>query len=234
MQTLEIRWFWKIETAPARSSKQTASSYPKCLPIQGHNPDFTGDGVGTKVRTMTCSRARFLLASLLLCSNGLAQGVCGIKASQPCFAEDDKAFDDAKPLSRQVIRVMLRTSMRESDANDLLQTTAKPEGPGSLFKAIPVRLNEANTLWLLAVGTAPPTTGADNGHFWLVDLSSPRPRATMLAPANYVNLLDTKHNGYRDVETEWCSPNECIYLKYKYARGRYRRFRVIDTPNVER
>jgi len=183
---------------------------------------------------MTCSPAKFLLSSLLLCSNGLGQSVCGIKHSQPCFAESDKAFDGAKPLSRQIIRVMLRTSMSKSDADDLLKATPEPGAPGALFEAIPVRLNEANTQWLLAVGTAPPTTGADNGHFWLIDLSKPRPRATELAPANYVDLLDAKHNGYRDVETEWCSPNECTYMKYKYARGRYRRFQVIDTPNVGR
>lgn len=181
---------------------------------------------------MTCCRAPLLLASLLLCSNGLAQSVCGMKSSQPCFAEGDKAFGDAKPLSRQILRVMLRASMSDSDARDVLKTTPRPEAPGSLFEAIPVRLSEANTQWLLAVGTAPPTTGADNGHFWLVDLSKRVPRSTMLAPANYVNLLDTKHHGCRDVETEWCSPNECIYMKYRYARGRYRRFRVVHTANV--
>jgi hypothetical protein len=186
------------------------------------------------MRTMTCGLARMLLASLLLCSNGLAQGVCGMKASQPCFAEDDKAFDAAKPLSRQVVRLIMRTLMSQSDVEDLLQTTPTPEAPGSLFKAIPVRLSEAHPQWLLAVGTAFSTSGADNGHFWLVDLSSPRPRATMLAPANYVDLLDARHNGYRDVETEWCSPNECIYMRYKYARGTYRRVRVMHTENVER
>jgi len=183
---------------------------------------------------MTPSSAKFFLASVLLCSNGLSQSVCGVRASQPCFAEDDKAFSKAKPLSRQIIQVMLRTSMRESDVADLLQITNQPEAPGSLFKAIPVRLSEANTKWLLAVGTAPPTTGADNGHFWLVDLSKSKPRAVLLAPANYVDLLDSKHNRYRDIETEWCSPNECIYVKYRYARGRYRKFQVIDKVNVER
>jgi len=182
---------------------------------------------------MTCVLLRSLLASLLLCSSGLAQGVCGIKSSQPCFAEVDKAFDDAKPLSSQVVRAMLRTSMSRSDVNELLKITPKPDTPGSLFRAIPVRLDKANSQWLRAVGTALFTTGADNGHFWLIDLSRPSPRATVLAPANYVDLLDTKHNGYRDVETEWCSPNECIYMSYKYARGRYRRFRVMDTANVQ-
>jgi hypothetical protein len=182
---------------------------------------------------MTCSLARFLLGSLLCVQTGLAQSVCGMKDSQPCFAEDDKAFNDAKPLSTQIIRAMLRTLVSEPDVNNLIKTTPKPEAPGSLFKAIPVRLNEANTEWLLAVGTAPPTTGADNGHFWLVDSSGTRPRATMLAPANYVDLLDAKHEGYRDVETEWCSPNECIYMKYKYAQGLYRRFRVVHSVNAQ-
>lgn len=185
---------------------------------------------------MICRLGTVLLASLLLCSNGLAQSVCGIKDSQPCFAESDAAFGDAKPLSRQMVRVMLRaSSMSNSDVNDLLKATPKPEAPGSLFEAIPVQLNAANTQWLLAVGTAPPTTtGADNGHFWLIDLSRRVPRAIMLAPANYVSFLDAMHHGYRDIETEWCSPNECIYMKYKYARGRYRKFRVVDTANVTR
>ena len=178
--------------------------------------------------------AKFLLASVLLCSNGVAQSVCGIKASEPCFAEDDKAFAAAKPLSREIIQVMLRTLMRESDVADLLQTINEPEAPGTLFKAIPVRLNDANTKWLLAVGTAPPTTGADNGHFYLVDLSKSKPHTVVLLPANYVDILDSMHNGYRDVETEWCSPNECIYVKYRFVRGRYRKFQVIDKPNGER
>ena len=183
---------------------------------------------------MTCGLTRFLLTSLLCVQTGLAQSVCGIKISQPCFAEDDKAFNDAKPLSLQIVRVMLQTLMSKSDVNNLLRTTPEPEAPGSLFRGIPVRLNEANAEWLLAVGTAPPTTGADNGHFWLVDPSGLTPRATMLAPANYVDFLDAKHEGYRDVESEWCSPNECIYMKYKYAQGRYRRFRVVHTVNAQR
>jgi len=183
---------------------------------------------------MTRSLARFLIAFLLLYSNGLAQSVCGIKGGQPCFAEVDRAFDDAKPLSRQILRVMLRTSMSKAEVVDLLKTTHDPEAPGALFRAIPVWLNGSHARWLLAVGTAPPTTGADNGHFWLVDLSRATPRATELYPANYVDLLDAKHNGYRDVETEWCSPNECIYTKFKYVRGRYRRFRTINSPNRER
>jgi hypothetical protein len=183
---------------------------------------------------MTYSFAKLLLAMSLLCINGLAQSVCGIRDGQPCFAEDDDAFDRAKPLSRQIIKGMLRTSMTESDVEELLKATPNPEAPGTLFNAIPVRLNEANAPWLLAVGTAPPTTGADNGHFWLVDLSRSKPRAIVLAPANYVALLHSEHNGYRDVETKWCSPNECICTKYRYVRGSYRRFQVIDTVNVER
>jgi hypothetical protein len=182
---------------------------------------------------MTWSLARSLLAAILFCSTGLAQSLCGLEGSQPCFAEDDKVFDGAEPLSREIIQVMLRTLMNESDVNDLLKTTPDPEAPGSLFKAIPVRLNEGNARWLLAVGTAPSTTGADNGHFWLIDLSSRRPVATMLLPANYVDLLDTTHSRYRDVETEWCSPNECIYMQYKYERGRYRRFRVLRTSGPD-
>lgn len=65
---------------------------------------------------MVHSHLRFLLSSVLLCSSGLAQSVCGVKASQPCFAEDDKAFKDAKHLSKQIIWVMLRTLMKKSDA----------------------------------------------------------------------------------------------------------------------
>jgi hypothetical protein len=178
---------------------------------------------------------QFILAfSFLACSDGLAQSVCNVKPSQPCFAEDDRAFSDAVPLSREATTVMLQTVMHSSDVRDLLKVTPKPEAPGALFKAISVQLSASNARWFLAVGTAAPTTGADNGHFWLLDLSRPKPQATLLAPANYVNLLDSRHSGFRDVKTEWCSPNECIYMQYGYIRGRYRRVSVLHTANAAR
>ena len=165
---------------------------------------------------------------LLLGPNGLAQHVCS-EGRQPCYTEQDEAFEGAQRLPRQVIEVMLRTSLSKADVEWLVRTTPTPEAPGSLFRAIPVRLDEAHPQWLLAVGTAPPTSGADNGHFWLVNLSEAMPQATMLAPANYVKLLDTRHHGYNDVETGWCSPNECVYRKYKFAQGRYRMLRETET-----
>jgi hypothetical protein len=181
---------------------------------------------------MTFNVSLVTLVALLFCSTGVAQGICKRKPNQPCFAEDDRAFNRAEPLSREVITVMLRTFMGEPDIRDLLEITPRPEAPGSLFNAIPIKLSSSNARWMLAVGTAPPTTGADNGHFWLIDLSGPRPRAKLLAPANYVDLLESRHGGYRDVQTEWCSPDECIDMLYQNVRGRYRRVQVSHALNA--
>lgn len=181
---------------------------------------------------MTGRTAPFFLAFLLVVPDGLGQSFLS-QPDQRFFAEDDRAFKYALPLTADVVSVMLRSSMAEADVKQLLEATPQPGRPGLLFSATPVKLSDAGDRWLLAVGTSPATSGADNGHFWLVDLSKPTPHAIMLAPANYVKLLDTTHAGHRDVETQWCSPNECIYGEYRFIRGRYHKFRERDIARVQ-
>jgi hypothetical protein len=146
--------------------------------------------------------------------------------TEKMYSEDDKAFTSAQPLSEPTLLVLLKTIMGERDARSLLAQTDAPGRPGILFNAIPVHLKNTGDHWLLAVGTAPPTSGADNGHFWVMNLSGPQPNATFLAPANYVELLKTRTNGYRDLRSVWCSPNQCEYKTFVFSRGRYRQ--ILD------
>lgn len=168
--------------------------------------------------------AKFLLLPLFLASCGWTQNL-HVEGPQQEYVEDDAAFDKAQPLSRELLFAMLRTSMSAVDARWVLSSTPAPGAPGSLFRAIPVRLNQAKPRWLLAVGTAIQTTGADNGHFWLVDPTKVRPQAYMLAPANSVKLLSTAHTGFSDVEASWCSANECLSTTYSFIHGHYRKVR---------
>jgi hypothetical protein len=147
------------------------------------------------------------------------------------YREDDRAFTSAQPLSDATLLVLLETIMGDQDARSVLDQTDAPGEPGTLFKAIPVHLKRADSHWLLAVGTALPTTGADNGHFWVVNLSGPQPEATLLAPANYVVILKTTTNGYRDLRSDWCSPNQCEDKTYIFSRGRYRQISDRWTKN---
>jgi hypothetical protein len=74
--------------------------------------------------------------------------------------------------------------------------------PDRLFFATDAHLGNPNEVDFIVGGIAP-LCAADGGFFWVVRSTPKKPKVILSAAGNYIEVLDTRTHGYRDIRTIW-------------------------------
>jgi hypothetical protein len=74
--------------------------------------------------------------------------------------------------------------------------------PDRLFFATEAHLAKPNEVDFIVGGIAP-LCAANGGFFWVVRSTPKKPKVILFAAGNYIEVLDTKTHGYRDIRTIW-------------------------------
>ena len=174
------------------------------------------------ISTKFCAR---LFSLALVCSSVVAQRTVK-KTIIAEYREDGTNFQPLVSLSPAVLRVLVQQPQMA-----YLRDTKEPH-PENFFKATAIQLNPANTeeVDLLVKGDKTPVTGADNDWFWIVTHAEGKPRVVLYTNGLSVAIFAKVHNGLRDVQSSWNSPNEFIEKSYRYDGKRYLLVGTKDGP----
>jgi hypothetical protein len=89
------------------------------------------------------------------------------------------------------------------------------------FDALEEHLNGSEEADYVVKGNFP-LTGADCDWFWVVRSGLKRPAVLLFENASWLELLESRSRGYKDIRDVWRSPNERVTRVYRYDGERYR------------
>lgn len=180
---------------------------------------------GSILRTAAINQLTRLFALAILSSLANAQHAKGNHVIAE-YREDGTGFEPTISLGPSILKALVQqpqiTYLRDT----------KPPHPEDFFKATRIRLNptDKTEVDLLVMGVRPPVTGVDNNWFWIVKHAESHPQVILYANGLSVALFASVHNGLRDVECHWNSPNEYINNSYRYDGRQYRLVTTREGP----
>jgi hypothetical protein len=128
--------------------------------------------------------------------------------------DDDYGFKGAQRPSDAVLDALLKTP----EADEMREQLEKldREDLRSLFGVVKVHLRDLNETDEVVIGKDP-MSGADNDWFWIVRDMGDHAQVLLFASGNGIDLLKTRTNGYKDIESYWGSAaGDAIYHLYRY------------------
>jgi hypothetical protein len=169
----------------------------------------------------------------LLIGTFLAAGSASAKDSvQPTegrrdlFRVDDARFKNAAPLPKGVLDVL---AAREEAGYARDYTREHPRADlNQFFMAVPLHLSDPGKTDYIVAGLFP-LTGADCNWFWIVRSDGKGFRVVLFANVSYVELLESKTNGFDDIRTVFSLPSESTTRTYRYTGDKYRLLRKTDS-----
>ncbi len=166
-----------------------------------------------------CLRASFVVGVILVFA-----GIAGAQIERSGPNQEQTFYNENNPIAHpasvpaSVVKILLqRKEVKDSlnSAHCVSQADAV-----RLFRATEVHLGPPNETDLLVAGIFP-VTGADNDWYWVVR-STPNPRVLLWVGCLSVKLLTRKTNGYRDVSTNWSSPQQDLDRVYRFDGSTYK------------
>src|SRR5208283_2666829 len=122
------------------------------------------------------------------------------------------------PLAPSVLRVLLHTKEIEEALDS--ENDEQQDNPAQLFRAGETHLGGTDDVDLVVVGISP-LSGADNSWFWVVSSARSAPRVVLWASGNYLEVLDTRTNGYRNIRSFWASASTTKSSEYHFNGKEY-------------
>jgi hypothetical protein len=99
-----------------------------------------------------------------------------------------------------------------------------------LFKGRELKLGPQGEKDLVVIGEGS-MSGADNTWFWLVRVLPSHAQVVLWVGANQIGLLKSKTNGFRDIQSGWCSAAACETKTFRYDHGQYECVKTHSKPN---
>ena len=92
--------------------------------------------------------------------------------------------------------------------------------PERWFTATEVHLGGTHEADLVVMGLRP-MRRADNAWFWVIQSAHTNPKIVLFAGCNALELLSETTNGYRNISTDWSTPNDTTKRLYTFNGNRY-------------
>jgi hypothetical protein len=165
-----------------------------------------------------------VLLSLLCCSSvALAQAPGGAKHEQTHFALEEP-FERSVPLPPSVLKILRADKSNREGFEGCPGRGAEKEIPASWFVASEATLKRGESPGLVVRAENGCLWGANIGPFWVFRRVNGRYELVLSQSALGLELLNTRTNGYRDIETcaAVAAGRYLVCLKYKFANGKYR------------
>jgi len=148
----------------------------------------------------------------------VAQGQNAKFADEQAVFREDEPFQRTVPLPPNVLQVLLQTKeIKEALASENGQ---QKDNPAHLFRAGEVHLSASDDVDLVVVGTSP-LSGADNSWFWVVSSARLAPRVVLWASGNYLKVMGSRTNGYRNIRSFWASASTTKTSEYHFNGKEY-------------
>ena len=147
---------------------------------------------------MRKAKCLLLLASISLWNHvSVAQKSCLNR--QAFSGDDDPCLDKAASPSPEIVAAILVTDAARQELEDA-DSSERARIP-KLLKGLVVHLASERQTDMIVRGDFP-MSGGDNTWFWIITFAESRPVATWVQ-GNTVTILRSRHNGYRDIRTDW-------------------------------
>jgi hypothetical protein len=114
--------------------------------------------------------------------------------------EDTSAFRNALPPSNAVLDALLKTTEAQQSADELQKMGREEQR--ELFHVVPMHLSRPDEVDWIVLGSGP-MSGADNEWYWVVHQVGKREEVLLFANGLALNVLWSRTNGYKDIETSW-------------------------------
>jgi hypothetical protein len=114
--------------------------------------------------------------------------------------EDTSAFRNALPPSNAVLDALLKTTEAQQSADELQKMGREEQR--ELFHVVPMHLSRPDEVDWIVLGSGP-MSGADNEWYWVVHQVGKRAEVLLFANGLALNVLWSRTNGYKDIETSW-------------------------------
>jgi hypothetical protein len=125
-----------------------------------------------------------------------------IEPSNFCPDDSKRGFEHAEPPSDAELDALLKT--REAkEMSDRLANFDR-ERLRKIFRVAEIHLSDSPERDKMVLGSDP-LSGADNDWFWVIRFVSGRPRVTLFANGNCLEVLKTETSGLEDIRTVWSS-----------------------------
>ena len=178
---------------------------------------------------MTKTKCLLLLTFIGLWSSASrAQDKCLNR--QVFSGDDDPCLDKADSPSPAIVSAILVTDAAHQELEDA-DPSERARIP-TLLKGLAVHLASQRQKDMLVRGDFP-MSGGDNTWFWIITSAESSPVATWVQ-GNTVTLLRSRHNGYRDVRTDWFAGSHRDTQVFRYDGHSYKLYRekYKDLPPV--
>jgi hypothetical protein len=159
-----------------------------------------------------------MICTLFITGIMTAQSSSPKPAAERTIFGDAESFENSVRLSEKVLDVLLATN--EAEYARQLSLEKPDEDRNKYFSAVEVHLSGPNEVDYVVEGNLP-LAGADNAWFWVVRSARTHPKVVLFASGGFLELLNRRTNGYRDMRSVWQSPNERITCVYQYNGERY-------------
>jgi hypothetical protein len=151
-------------------------------------------------------------------------GVWGTSAQKRPFGEqlsfkEDGPLRNQVPLSPEVLKILPQTD----EARDGLRQASPSErnNPERLFRASEVHLSRSAEIDVVVMGVGV-MSGGDQSWFWVVRSERNNPTVVCFAGGNSLDLLNSRTNGYRDIESSWSSAAKSTITIYRFDGTQYK------------
>lgn len=156
-----------------------------------------------------------MVLALSICETATAQE----RGKKPTHFDEVQGFEDAKPLTPEILAVVMDTAPAKGRLRGDLSTG---ESVSSYFRATEVHLRNSSETDLVIEGQGP-MMGANLLWFWVVLSANDHPRVAMYQAASELDIRRSKHQGFREIETSRIAGSGTIStVTWRYADGSYR------------
>jgi hypothetical protein len=182
-----------------------------------HTSNFIHRIFSTKDRRFRLPMPFYLAAALLFFSlQSLAQPPrANEHAGQNVFGLDG-SFDNRDLLPSSVVEALI--SSRQASPIRGWMRAKNDSDASSYFLAKEVQLAAPGETDYVVLGRLP---GADCLHFWVVHSEQGRPKVVLFDSTLSLEVLTSRTNGLRDIQTVWQSPNEAHTKIFHFDGKRY-------------
>jgi hypothetical protein len=148
-------------------------------------------------RKMAC----LVISALFVSGTVSAQSTGMGPATERTIFGSAESFKDPVPLPRSVLELLIEPFKDDSHYRNFVTGKSDTE-LNQLFSAVAVHLTGLNQVEYVIGGNLP-FAGADNEWFWVVRTDGPHPKVVLNEGASFLQLLNSRTNGFRDIQSVW-------------------------------
>jgi hypothetical protein len=155
-----------------------------------------------------------------------AQSAGAKTTSERAIFGDAESFKNSVSLPRDVLDLLIVPFKDDEHYRDFVVGKSDKD-LNQYFTAVVVHLSAPNVVDYVVAGNLP-FAGADNEWFWVVSDGGPHPKVVLNEGASWIELLNSRNNDYRDIQSVWIMSGTKRTRVYHYDGVSYKLFNETE------